>query len=97
MLSVAFGRQSTRVSRRSASSTRSALRKKLFAPPCVGSGTSAMIDAAYGSMRSAGMRLLGNGSPVCGSRTVDVKMPARSSAVGTRVSLETPREMRVPS
>ncbi len=56
-----------------------------------------MMPAAYESMRSAGMTLPGNGRPVVGSLTADVKMPARSSAVGTRVRRVTPRVMRVPS
>ena len=56
-----------------------------------------MIAAANGSMRPVGIVLFANGSPVSGSRTADVKMPARSSAVGTRVSRVTPRVIRVPS
>ena len=56
-----------------------------------------MIAAAYGSMRSAGIWLLAKGSPVSGSLTGEVKMPARSSAVGTRVRRVTPRVIRVPS
>ena len=48
-------------------------------------------------MRLAGMGLFGNGWPVSGSRIVQVKMPARSAVVGTRVMRVTPRVMRVPS
>ncbi len=86
-----------RVSSRSALSIRSAVRKKLFAPGWFGSGTRPMMAAEYGSMRDAGIALFANGSPVTGSLIAEVKMPARSSAVGTRVSRVTPRVMRVPS
>jgi hypothetical protein len=70
---------------------------KLFVPVVFGSGRSARIFAATGSMRSAGMRLSEKGWPVCGSFTALVKMPARSSAVATRPARSTPFAMRVPS
>ena len=58
-----------RASSRSELSIRSAVRKKLLAPGWFGSGTSAMIAAAYGSIRLAGIVLLAKFSPVSGSRT----------------------------
>ena len=73
------------------------MRKKLFAPGWFGNGTRAMISEAYESMRSVGIRLLSKFSPVTGSLTGEVKMPARSSAVGTFVRRDTPRVIRVPS
>ena len=73
------------------------MRKKLFAPGWFGSGTRPMIAAAYGSIRPVGIVLFANGRPVSGSRTDEVKTPARSSAVGTRVRRVTPRVIRVPS
>lgn len=97
MLSLVCGFQSKRVSNRSELSIRSAVRKKLLAPGWFGIGTSPMIPAAKGSMRDAGIWLFAKLSPVTGSRTADVKMPLRSSAVGTRVRRVTPRVMRVPS
>ena len=48
-------------------------------------------------MRDEGIVLLGNGSPVSGSLTLEVKIPARSLAVGTWVARMTPRVIRVPS
>ena len=57
----------------------------------------AMIAAAYGSMRSAGIVLFGERQAGHRIRTAVVKMPARSSAVGTRVRRVTPRVIRVPS
>src|SRR5262245_58196333 len=96
-VSAARGLQSPRPMKRSELSMRSAVRKKLLAPGWLGNGTSAMIDAAYGSIRFAGIMLFANGRPVVGSLIGDVKMQLRWSAVGTLVIRVTPRVMRVPS
>jgi hypothetical protein len=55
------------------------------------------MAAASGTIRFAGIVLLGNGWPVSGSRTVVVKMPCRWAAVGTFVMRVTPRVILVPS
>jgi hypothetical protein len=69
----------------------------LLAPAAFGSGNMSIICRAVGSMRSAGIVLFANGRPVSGSRTVPVKIPCRSFAVGTVVCRVTPCVRRVAS
>ena len=70
---------------------------KLLTPLVFGSGSSAAIFTATGSMRVDGMVLFANGRPVSGSRIAVVKTPLRSARVMTFPVRSTPCSMRVPS